>query len=56
MKKLNLTLYAATAAVWLLNCRMHFYNTGQADGLQVLCAVVWTAGFFFLLARYRNEK
>lgn len=49
-------LYGVSAALWLVTCTLEFVTSGKVDGLRIFAAVVWTAGFFVLLARYRNQK
>lgn len=52
-------IYGIAAALWLVTCVMEFAASGEADGLRILCAVVWIIGFFVLLGRYlryRKEK
>lgn len=52
----TVVLYGICAVLWLVLCVREFAASGSADGLRVLCAVVWIIGFFVLLARYRNQK
>lgn len=49
-------IYGIAAALWLVTCTLEFATSGKVDGLRIFAAVVWTAGFFVLLARYRNQK
>ena len=48
-------LYGICAALWLVLCAREFMASGSAAGLKVFATVVWTAGFFVLLAQYRNQ-
>ena len=52
-----LILYGCCAAVWLARCGLALSRSGgTVDGLTVLAAIVWTAGFVVLLRRYLRNR
>ena len=53
---LLLILYGITASLCLLLCLRDFLSAGEAEGMRVLLAFLWTGGFFFLLAKYLRQR
>ncbi len=59
MKKglIAVILYGVCAVIWLVNCILELSRSGgTVDGLTVLAAIVWTAGFVILLRRYLRDR
>ena len=64
MKKLGLwvvILYGVSAVIWTIRSILDFVMQAYNDSLflvvlNVLCAVVWIAGFIIHLRRYRSHK
>lgn len=50
-------LYGIVAVIWLVRCGLELSRSGgTADGLTVLAALAWCAGFLVLLRRYLRTK
>ena len=64
MKKVRLAaviLYGVSAILWVIRSVLDFVTKAYDDALvlfilNIICALVWTAGFFIHLHRYRSDK
>lgn len=52
-----LILYGCCAVLWLARCGLELSRSGgTVDGLTVLAALAWAAGFVVLLRRYLRNR